>query len=92
MKLDFTLTDNLEILHTVKNVSIEDVCRVYCLIGDRQPENGLTRLAFDHKVKGRKIYITDKGVGHTFTTRKAAYVYLMKTYGDFSQPFRTSQT
>lgn len=31
MKLDFTLTDNLEILHTVKNVSIEDVCRVYCL-------------------------------------------------------------
>lgn len=25
MKLDFTLTDNLEILHTVKNVSIEDV-------------------------------------------------------------------
>ncbi|HHK5793953.1 TPA: hypothetical protein ACQVJ1_001354, partial [Serratia marcescens] len=63
--LDFTLTDNLEILHRVKNVSIEDVCSIYCLIEDRQPENGLTRLAFDHKVKGRKIYITDKGIEHT---------------------------
>lgn len=85
MKLDFTITDNLERLLAVKNVTIEDVCRVYCLIEDKKPENGLTRLAFDHDQKDRKFYITDKGIQHTFTTRKDAYIYLMKTYGDFSQ-------
>lgn len=91
MKLDFRLTDNLEILHSVKNVTIEDLCRVYCMIEDK-PESGLTRLAFDHKPKGRKFYITVKGVEHTFKARKDAYIYLVKTYGDLTQPFRTDRT
>lgn len=86
MKLEFRVDNNLEILHSVKNVTIEDVCRVYCAIVDK-PESSLTRLAYDHHAKGRKFYITDKGVEHTFTTRKAAYIYLITTYGDLTQPF-----
>ncbi len=29
MRLDFTLTNNLEILHSVKNVTLDDLYRVY---------------------------------------------------------------
>lgn len=91
MRLDFRLTDNLEILHSVKNVTIEDLCRVYWMI-EEKPESGLTRLSLDHNPKGRKYYITDKGIEHTFATRKDAYIYLMKTYGDLTQSFRTDRT
>ena len=84
MKLDMTITNNLERLKAVKNVTINDVCRVYFLIKENK-QNELTRLSIDVAQKDREYTITDKGIEHTFTTRKAAYIYLMTTYGTFTQ-------
>lgn len=84
MNLDMTIANNLERLKAVKNVTINDVCRVYFLIKENK-QNELENFSFDGEQKGRNFYITDKGIEHTFTTRKAAYVYLMTTYGTFTQ-------
>lgn len=84
MKYDFKFTDKLEILHSVKNVTMDDLYRVFFHIRDSKP-NTLTSLSFSSKPKGRKFYLTENGKEHVFTNKKDAYLYMMKAYGDFSR-------
>lgn len=84
MRYDFKFTDKLEILHSVKNVTMDDLYRVFFNIRDNKP-NTLTCLSFSSKPRGRKFYITDNGKEHVFTNKRDAYLYMMKAYGDFSR-------
>ena len=83
MKLNLRLNDNLEILHSVKNITMDDLYRVFFHIRDSKP-NTLTSLSFSSKPRGRKFYLTDNGKEHVFTNKRDAYIYMMKAYGDFS--------
>ena len=84
MKLDLRLTDDLEILHTVKNVTVDDIFRAYCTIKANH-ENTLKSFSYSSKPVARKFYITDNGTEHTFTNKRDAYIYLVKTYGTFNE-------
>ncbi len=84
MRLDIKLTNNLEILHSVKNVTLDDLYGVYFHIKNNLP-NTLTTLSYSSKQRGRKFYLGDNGKEHVFDNKKDAYMYLMKSYGDFSK-------
>lgn len=84
MKFDLRITDNLEMLHKVKNVTIDDVFRVYCFIRENHSDT-LKSFSYSSKQIGRKYYITDNGIEHTFTNKRDAYIYLVKTYGTFNE-------
>jgi hypothetical protein len=83
MRLDLRLNNNLEILHSVKNITMDDLYRVFFHIRDCHP-NTLTSLSYSSKPRERKFYLTDKGNEHVFTNKRDAYIYMMKAYGDFS--------
>lgn len=84
MKYNLTLNDKLEILHSVKNVTMDDLYRVYFHVKNNIP-NTLTTLSYSSKQRGRKFYLGDNGKEHVFYNKKDAYMYLMKAYGDFSK-------
>ena len=82
MKIDLTLPTKREQLHSVKNVVMDDLDRVFYYI-KQKPENKLTSYAVSCKQKDRKFYITNDGIDYVFNNKRDTYIFLMETYGSF---------